>query len=317
MVTDDDPPVAADALPAALPVAFDVRERLGLTLRRTVEGQLGWQPVDADTAALVPPAVRLVDVTAAGPDPVPTVLVVAPDDDPYEAAEAGHRLRPQAIVTWPGDGPGLVAAVAAATAAPRSLGPAATVTRVGGAAGGTGTTTVALALAGLAAWRGRPTLIASRDRLLLPAAAPRVEPPALAAADLWARAAPVVGVPQARAVRTTSPPVDVAVADPRASVVVLDLGVADDVDVLVCRADAAGRDAIARTSAAAVVVVGEGPVPRRELVAVIGGRRRVEVPWSARAARAALVGRVPAALPGRLVHALAPLLPAGEVSATA
>lgn len=303
---------AAPAPPTALPVALDVRGRLADPLRRTVEGQLGWQPVDAETAALVPPAVRLVDVTGAPGGTVPTVLVVADDDPPLSVAEATQRLRPEAVVPWPVDTTGLADAVTAATATLRTGAPTTPVVRIGGAAGGVGTTTVALALAGTVAWRGRATLVASTDRVLLPDAAPTVDPTALAAVDLWARATPLPGVPEARAVRVTVPPHDHAIADPDVGVAVLDLGVSVDVDVLVCRPDAAGLAALGRTAAAAVVVVGDGAVPGREMTAAVGGRGRVDVAWSARVARAAVVGRVPAGLPGRLIRSLVPLVPAGD-----
>ena len=299
-------------LPAALPVAVELRGRLADAVRRTVEGQLGWQPVDAATAELVPPAVRLVDVAVTSPSSVPTVLLVSPDDPPAVAAEAARRVRPQAVVGWPDDRGRLVTAVTVATASPRATGPTAAVLHLGAAGGGVGTTTLALAIAGISAWRGRATLVTSGDAVLVPPGTPTIDPAALAAPDLWSRATPLVGVPDARAVRTTAPPVDVAVADPSVEVLVVDAGVADDVDVLVCRPDAAALAALERTSAAAVVVVGEGPVAERDLTRAIGGRRRVDVPRSARVARAAVVGRVPAALPGRLVRSLLPLVPAGD-----
>ncbi len=298
------------AVGSAVPVALDLRGRLAEALRPAIEAH-GWQVVDEATAALVPPLVRLADVTTAAASATPTILLVTPEDAPADAAATCLRLRPLAVVGWPDERGGLDAAVEAAVSAPRGAVTSVTTLRVGGAAGGVGTTTVALALGGLAAWRGRPTLIASGDRLLLPDAAPTVDPSALAAPDLWARAATVDGVPHARAVRTTSPPFATEVADPTVTVAVLDLGVADDVDVLVVRPDAAALPALERTSAAAVVVVGEGAAPARQLSAAIGGRRRVDLPTSRRCARAALVGRVPAALPGRLVRALLPLVPSG------
>jgi hypothetical protein len=298
------------SFPAAVPIALDLRDRVADGVRRAVEAH-GWQAVDEATAALVPPVVRLADVAAPAGDGTPTVLVVSADDAASEAASACLRLRPTAVVGWPDERHELVDAVAAATASPRRRTSAAALIRVGGAAGGAGTTTVALALAGLAAWRGRATLVASGDAVLLPPGAPGIDPSALTAPDLWSRAAAIDGVPGARAVRTTTPPFDGAVADPSIEVAVLDLGVADEVDVLVLRPDAAGVGALERTSAAAVVVVGDGPVPARAMAVAIGGRRRIDLPWSHRVGRAALVGRVPAALPGRSVRALLPLVPTG------
>lgn len=301
---------AEPVLPAAVPVALDLRGRFADAVRRAVEAH-GWQAVDEATATLIPPVVRLADVAATPGDGTPTVLLVAPDDPATDAAEACLRLRPAAVVPWPDEGGRLTGAVSAATSAPRRRTPTATVLRVGGAGGGVGTTTVALTLAGLAAWRGQAALATSADAVLLPETAPAIDPSALAAPDLWARAAAIGGVPGARAVRTTAPPHDGHVADPSVRTAVLDLGVADDVDVLVLRPDASGLAALRRTSAAAVVVVGDGPVPPRAMAEAVGGRRRVDLPWSRRVARAALVGRVPAAIPGRAVRALLPLVPAG------
>jgi hypothetical protein len=301
---------AGGSLPSALPVSLEVGGPRREAVRRTVEGALGWQLVDDDTAALVPPAVRLVDVAAVAVSATPTVLLVTDTDDPCAAAEATARLDPAAVVPWPTSDTRLAAAVARAGAAPRRDRSTTATVRLGGSAGGVGTTTVALALAGLAAWRGATVLVASGDRVVLPRGAPTIEPAALAAPDLFVRAAAVRGVVGARAVRLTEPPVDVRLADPTVGAAVVDLGVADEVDVLVVRPDAAGIAALDRTSAAAVVVTGSGPVPGRDLAAAIGRRRRVDLPASHRVARAALVGRVPAALPGRYVAALAPLLPA-------
>lgn len=300
----------ATTLPSAVPVALDLRGRLSDGVRRAVEAH-GWLVVDEATASLIPPVVRLADVTAPSGDGTPTVLLVAPDDPPTDAAEACLRVRPTAVVAWPDERHVLVGAVTAATAAPRQRTASAVLLRVGGAGGGVGTTTVALALAGLSAWRGQATLVTSGDAVLLPPGVPGIDPSALAAPDLWGRAAPVEGVPGARAVRTTAPPFEATLADPSVATAVLDLGVADEVDVLVVRPDAAGMAALERTAAAAVVVVGEGPVSARALASAVGGRRRVDLPWSRRVARAAVVGRVPAALPGRAVRSLLPLVPSG------
>jgi hypothetical protein len=299
----------ARALPVALPVAIEVRGALLDPLRRTAEGVLGWQVVDEVTASLVPPAVRLVDTDAVRRDGTPIVLLCTGDDDPVAAAEATARLVPDAVVGWPATDAMLSAAVGRAAATPRATAPSAATVRVGGAGGGVGTTTVALTLAGIAAWRGATVLLASGDGVLLPTGAPAVDPGALTAPDLFVRAAAVRGVVGARAVRTIAPVLDAEVRDPTVGVVVLDVGVADEVDVLVLRPDATGLAALERTAAAAVVVTGTGPVPGHVLTAAIGRRRRVDAPWSHRVARAALVGRVPAALPGRFVRSLAGLVP--------
>ncbi len=313
VATDDplDVALAANVLPAALPVELAVRGQLAEAVRRTVEGALGWQLVDELTAALVPPAVRLADPTSAPGGDTPTVLLVPAGDAPEAAALAAVRLRPAAVTAWPCEGTALAAAVARATAAPRAAALTTIELRVGGSAGGAGTTTVSLALAAVAAWRGDAVLLASGDRVLLPADAPAVDPSAMAAPDLYTRAAPLAGVPGARAVRTTGPATEAAVIDPAARLAILDVGVADEVDVLVVRPDAAGIAALERTAAAAVVVTGTGAVPARAIAAAAGGRRRVDLPTSHRVARAAAVGRVPSSLPGRYVRSLAGLVPSG------
>lgn len=300
---------ATSVVATALPVAVELGPRTADAVRRTIEGVLGWQPVDDVTAALVPPAVRLVDSTTPDPSATPAVLVVADGDDPVATAEAVLRLRPVAVAGWPGEDH-LATAVATAVAAPAATTTAAVpVVTIGGAGGGVGATTLALALAGLSAWRGTRTLVVSGDRCLLPDGTPTVDPEALTASGLWDRAQPLIGLDAARAVRTTAPAYAPRLTDARVEAVVVDLGVADEVDVLVLRPDAVGRAALGRTTASAAVVVGEGPLPPRELTRAIGGRRRVDVAWSARVARAGLAGRVPTSLPGRLVRSLTPLLP--------
>jgi hypothetical protein len=78
---------------------------------------------------------------------------------------------------------------------------------------------------------------------------------------------------------------------------------------LVFRPGAAGLGALADTTAAVVIVVGDGPASPRAVAEAIGGRRRIDLPWSVRVGRAGLVGRVPASLPGSFVRALLPLAP--------
>lgn len=299
---------------AALPVALDLAGGHGDSVRRWVEGVLGWQPVEARGDALVPPAVRLVDVAARvtpGPARVaPAVLVLTDQDDPAAVAAAGALHTPAAVVTWPADRDRLADVVADVVAAPRP--PDATATtalRIGGTGGGVGTTTVALALAGLAAWQGRGALAVVRDRLL--AGGIRDVPvEALASPDLWERATPVAGVPGARAVAVArDAPPDVDAIGPPQGVVVVDAGVSPDADVLVARPDAAGLAGAAATTAAAIVVVGNGAASTRALARACGSRRRLLLPWSARVARAGLLGRVPAGLPGAWLRRLSPIVP--------
>lgn len=299
--------------PTALPVTVAVRGRLADPVRRAVEGELGWQPVDEATATLVPPALRLVDVSSPEDERTPCVLLVVGDDQPLAVAQAVQRLRPATTIDWPADAAALGEAAATAVARPRSAVAPAAVVRVGGAGGGVGTTTVAASLAGLAAWRDHRSLLVAGDPTVVPEEAPSVDPSALTAPDLWDRAAPLLGVAGARAVRTWPPAVDGVVGDARIDVTVLDLGVADDVDVLVCHPDARALAALARTTAPVVVVVGDGPLPHRVLSAAIAGRRRLDLPWSTRVARASARGRVPTSLPGRFLERLLPLVPSRPI----
>ena len=302
-------PASADPA-SATPVALDLHGPLAEVVRRTVEGQLGWQVVDDDPTSLVPARLRLIDAAVSAPSTLPTLLLVDPGDDPVEVARGTAALHPAQILAWPVDGATLAAAAATALARRgdrRDTG-AATV-RVGGAGGGVGTSIVAAALAGIAGWSGRRSLLASAAEAVVPADSPVLVPSALAALDLWSRASEVPGVGELRAVRIAGPAGDIAPDDHRIEVAVLDQGPADDVDVLVCARDPRALAALTRTTAGAIVVVGDGPVPRRTLLEAVGSRRRVELPWSSRVARAAVAGRVPSALPGRWLRPLLPLVP--------
>jgi len=108
--------------------------------------------------------------------------------------------------------------------------------------------------------------------------------------------------------RVSGPPADADIDPAPASLVIRDTGVTEDVDVLVLRRDAAGVAALRDAVAAVVVVVDHGLAPIRAVRAAAGNRRVVSVPWSARVARAAIVERVPAGLPGAWLRALAPAL---------
>jgi hypothetical protein len=293
----------------ALPVAVDVDERSAVAVRDHVEGVLGWQPVDEATARLVPPAVRLVaPATSVADDGVPCVLLVRDDVPAVDAARAAARHGTAATLAWPGERERLPEVVTGLLDRSRSGRIEREPVRVAGAAGGTGTSTVALALAGLAAWRGaRVLVVLSRGA---PVADVRtVAPAALAARDLWARATALPGVPGARAVAVPSlaPPDGVEAAG--ADLVVVDAGRTEEADVLVCRPDRAGLEACATTTAGAVVCNGPGAAEPRAVAAAAGGRTLVTLPWSVRVARAGLAGRVPTSLPGRWLRRLVPLAP--------
>ena len=295
---------------AALPVELDLHGRHADGVRGWIEGTLGWQPVAGATAGLVPPAVVLRDlgsahVASAGSE-VPTVLLVDDEAAPRRIAEVAAAMHPDAVLAWPSDREVLVDRVAALLGRPRRAAPTGPRLCVGGSAGGVGTTTVTLGLAGLAAWHGAATLAVVRGNGLH---APVVPAAALQGVGVWARAEPLPGVPGARAVRVVGSAEVPPASDPEIGMVVLDAGVDAEVDVLVCRPDAAALEVLAATTAAAVVVMGPGPVSLRDLRRAAAGRRGILLPWSARVARAGLAGRVPAGIPGAWLRRLRPLLP--------
>lgn len=294
---------------AGRPVAIEVGSPHGDQIRRWVEGVLGWQVVDRDTGRLVPPTVHLVGPRADPPDDgVPRILVLDEDEDTPSVVAACQRLDPAAAVAWPTERDGLSRVVDEVVSVPGEARGDRHVLRVGGVAGGVGTSTVVLALAGLGAWHGWPTLSALRGDA--PAKdLPVVPSEATAAADLWSRLEPLDGVPSCRAVRVGDPGTVVDPRDPAIKLAVLDHGVDTDTDLIVCRLDAAALERLPTTTAGAIVIVGTGPLPPKALREAIGGRRTILLPWSARVARAGLHRRVPASLPGAWLRRLIPLLP--------
>ena len=282
----------------ALPVRLVVAGRDAAALRRWIESVVGWQAVDDETAALVPPRVTIADVEGAGAAPadLPLLVVVATSDDPVRAAVAGRQAA--AVLAWPAARDDLVAAVAHLTATTEVA--ASTMLRVGGASGGVGTTTVALALAATFAWRGRPTLMVARGAVPIDGVV-QVEGDGV---DGFAVGTSPPGCAHLRVVHAPAARVEPG----RAAVVVSDVGVDDDADILVVRRDRPGLEALARTVAAVAVVVDTGPADARALRSAAAGRRLVTVAWSQRVARAGLMGRVPAGLPGAWLRALAPAL---------
>lgn len=295
-------PAAASALPVALHLDGPHVEEV----RRWTESVLGWQPVDTATAGLVPPAVRLVDPGANVPaGHLPTVLLVPPGTAATVAADAAARLQPDLTVAWPDGRDRLSDQIGDLLAHRRAATPRGQVIRIGGAAGGVGTTTVTLALTALAAWNGQRTLAVVTGHLPLEDVR-TVPADALASPDLWERASPLPGVPDARALRADGPdghPPDLE------ALVLHDVGVDTDVDVLVLRADRSGLEAARQTVAAAVIVVDGGCAAPATLQQACGGRRRVDLPWSHRVARAGLDGRVPGGLPGSYLRRLLPVTP--------
>jgi hypothetical protein len=163
-----------------------------------------------------------------------------------------------------------------------------------------------LAVGGLVAWTtGRRVLAIAAGDVPVPGVT-RVAPAALAGHRTWDVAAPAAGVPGLRVVAVARGPRR-AVAAPAGTLVLRDDGVAADPDVLVVQRDRAGLAAVRDGAAGVVVVADRGPVPAAEFRTALAGRPAVVLPWSVRVARAGVVQRVPASLPGRWLQTLAPL----------
>lgn len=285
----------------ALPVRLAADARLQAQLVPFVEGTLGWQVTHGDE---LPAAIALVDVGARPVAGTPSILLVRDDDPPVRAARAASAA--DAVVRWP-DERGRLDAEAARLLDRTGPGRAtATTVRLGGAAGGVGTTTVALALGGLLAWGGRPALVVASGAVPLPDV-PVVDPAALSAHRTWDAAVQVAGVPDLRVLGAGPGPRAPATV-PDGAIVIRDDGVAADVDVLVCCRDRAGLAALDATAAGAAVVVDRGAVPWSAWTrATRGQARQVHLDWSVRVGRAGVLQRVPASLPGRWLRGLAPL----------
>jgi hypothetical protein len=301
-------------VPVAVPVALALGERHVGSVRRWLEGTLGWQAVEDDLDGPVPPAVRIVDldgavrVLEAGViDRLPTVLLVEDDEHPGRAADVARRLLPSGVCRWPEGREALPDLVARAVGGSRRSERAGRTLRIGGVAGGVGTTTVTLALTGLAAWSGRRALAVVHGHAGVRSAAP-VPADALIAPDLWARATPLVGLASARVVHTGQSLPQRAPEDRRIGLSVLDVGTAAEVDVVVCRPDGAAAEQLPTTMAGAVIVVGQGLLSAGRVRELAGGRTVVHVPTSVRVARAVLRGQVPAGLPGSWLAELRPIL---------
>ncbi|MDX1511115.1 MAG: hypothetical protein R3249_07195 [Nitriliruptorales bacterium] len=289
---------------AALAVDLQLAGPHAARIRDWVESVLGWQPVDGDSGGLTP-TLALTDAAARTSTSLPTVIVVDEADDAVAVAGRVVMTGARAVIVWPTERDQLP------DAADRAIGrqaPADTprALRVGGAAGGVGTTTVTLALAALAAWGGVPTLVFGRDRLPVRGVG-TVAAAATGAHGIWTHATPVPGVPRLRALAVDGAVRELPPAH-EAGLVVRDAGVDRDVDVLVGRRDTATLEALGETCASGLVLVEDGPVPWSALRKPIGRRLVVRVPRSNRVAAAAMAGRVPGALPGRWLGRLRPML---------
>lgn len=301
-----------------LPVAVELPEPLAGEVVAYVEGEAGWQVVGLDG----PPRPAL--VLAEGPLPgLPTVVVVAGDVDPARL-RADLQAGALDVVAWPGQRGRLREAAARAAAAPAAAG-GPPLLRVGGVAGGAGTSTVALAVAGLLAWAGRSVVVVGDDDLLLlaglaPWHGPGTREVALldardAGEEVAALARPVPGVRGLRALGGGARAL-ASVAGWPAHVVVADVRAQPEpgCDLRCARPDAHLRRAGTGAGAGvATVVVGDGPLPRGAVRHVLGREPAAWLPQSHRVARAAARGRVPADLPGTWLTALRAALAAARV----
>lgn len=254
-----------------LPVGVLLPVRLTDEVTRYVERELGWQRVPIQGPPV--PALVLAERPVAG---LPTVLLVTGQAAPVPEGALD-------VIAWPAERERLRACAARVPSAGRF--PAGRCVWVGGAASGAGASTLALAIGGLLAWSGRPTAVVGGQGLLAMAGVHQWRGPG--ADELGSLEPRQAGwefprvARRCRAVRGLW----LLAGSPRAygqgwpvAWTVVDVGVGE-ADVLAAS-------------------VGE-----RRLV-VRTGSPPASLPGSARVARAALRGRLPAALPGTYLAAV-------------
>lgn len=295
-----------------LPVALDLPDGLAAEVASFVETEAGWQVVGTDGG--LAPALAI----ASGPRPgVPSVVVVEgpADGEQVRAALLAGALD---VIAWPQDRRRLLDAPLRVRATGRQAGGPA-VFRVAGCAGGVGTSTVTLAVGGLLAWSGRPTLVVGGDDLLaLCGLGPWTGPgaaelaalaPADAAAEVAGLARAVPGVDRLTVLGggggvagTGGWPLAAVVADLRAPTHL------HGADLVCARADSRLR-ALGPLGGDVPVLVGEsGPLDRAGVRRLLGRAPVGWVPWSVRVARAGVSGRVPSGLPGSWISTLRAVL---------
>lgn len=283
----------------ALPVFLTVSHAHDSSVRRFVDGVLGWQPVGAEGGPMRA-RLHVTDDPSRIVSGVPTVLLVDDAGVPALLAKQLVKMPGVAVCLWPSERDAL-AGIATAALSQFAGEPVGHMFSVGGASGGVGTTTVALCVAGMLAWNGSSTLVTVNDWSSRAKAVPRQ---ALSDPALWDRATPVAGVDRCRMIRVVDGTDAQAVADSRVIHHVYDTGVTHDVDLLVMRRDRAGLAALGQTTASIVVVVGDGVVTPSQVRDAAGSRRVIPLPHSVRVARAVASERVPAGVPGRWLASL-------------
>lgn len=276
------------------------------------EAEAGWEVVGPDG----PPAPRLVLADRVRADR-PTVVV---RDGRVDAELVRAALDEGAVdvLAWPDERDRLLAAPARVRTV--DTGQAVATLRVAGVAGGAGTSTVAMAVAGILAWSGRETVVVGDHGTSLLAGIVRWDgpgageiatlPTADAAGEVAALAVAVPGVARLRLLGGLPPgePPPATTGWP-ADVVVVDAGRhRSGHELLVAPSDA--RLVAARDTPGPLVVVGEAPLSPSQAAQVAGRAPAAVLPRSARVAAAALRGRVPADLPGTWLRRLRAVLPA-------
>lgn len=270
-----------------LPVVVALAAPLDTAVALWVERDLGWQVVETGGA--------LAAVVALSDQPCGTLPWIAVTDGPPDGEQVRRHLTAGAldVVGWPHDRLRIPLLAAQAEHGRRTDHRDRLI--VAGAAGGVGTSTVALAIGGLLAWSGADVLVSGPPDVVALAAN--------GAGNPGGSAAPVT-VPGVAGLAVVGGGVDVASAAWAGDMVVIDAGarVSADTTLVVSRAD---RGLVrARAAGLPVVVIGDRPVGARECQRILAGALLTQLPLSARVARAGLLGHVPAALPGTWVRRL-------------
>lgn len=306
-----------------LPVAVTLPSPLGTQVALWIERDLGWQVVDG--GGPLEPVIALSD-RACGQLPW-----IAVTDGPPDGEQVRRHLTAGAldVVAWPHDRlriPLLAAQVEHGRDAADHRGRLTVV----GAAGGVGTSTVALAIGGLLAWSGAAVLVSGcADLLGLAGAAGAGGGPQRA---IGGRAAAEPGLPDPASGRShavggdtrgvvpnPSAPslvpgvprlsvvgdgVDVATAAWIGDIVVVDAGTALTVETTVVVSRPDRNLERARASGRPVILVGDQPLGARDCRRLLGTSLLTHLPVSSRVARAGLQGHLPAALPGTWLREL-------------
>ena len=282
------------------------------------EVQAGWQVVGADGA--LRPALAVADRVLPG---VPTVVVLT--EAPTAPLVREHLLAGALdVLHWPVDRERLLGAPdRVGRVAPPGRGPR--IVRVGGVVGASGTSTVALGVAGVFAWGGLRTLVVGEEDLLrlcghagwsgpgalelagLDAESAAAELPALRRAVPAVDGLTVLGGPGRSVTSTVGWDVDLVVADVR----VPQPQALERCELVVARPDLTLRDLPRGVGLDRLVVAGHGVLDEAGVRGLLGAAPALYLAGSARVARAGLLGRVPHALPGRAVRRLRRLLGAG------